>query len=335
MLRQRPGPSYTRVPVIAVILACASLALSACTAGLRAVGDYSLITEPTQGIQPIYSIMSSATHSLDMTVYELSDPQAESILEADAKRGVVVRVILDKDYSGGSVNAAAYTQLMANGVQVHWAPAGTIFHQKTITVDDATSLIMTLNLTSRYYATTRDFAVTTTDQADVDAIEQVFNTDWHNGNSPPATGPPATNLVWSPGAERSILGVINSAHRTLQVENEEMDDSAIVNALVAAAVRGVDVEVTMAYSSRWKDELSQLAGGGVHVRVYDSQAPLYIHAKVAIADGTTAFVGSQNFSEASLDYNRELGMITSDPSLVDEMAHTLTDDFNGADPYGT
>ncbi len=39
-----------------------------------------------------------------MTMYELSDPTAEQILIADHKRGVRVRVLLDHDYSGGSVN---------------------------------------------------------------------------------------------------------------------------------------------------------------------------------------------------------------------------------------
>jgi phosphatidylserine/phosphatidylglycerophosphate/cardiolipin synthase-like enzyme len=296
---------------------------------------FSLITEPTAGTGPIYSLMSSATHTLDMTMYELSDPQAESILEADAHRGVAVRVILDKEYSGGSVNAAAYSALSANGVQVHWAPASTIFHQKTITVDDATSLIMTLNLTSQYYATTRDFAVATTTRTDVHAIEQVFDTDWGSGTATPGPGPTGANLVWSPGAEQPILGVITSAQHTLAVENEEMDDPAVIGALVSAAGRGVDVKVTMTYTSSWKGELGQLAGGGVHVHVYESQSPLYIHAKAIVADGTTAFIGSQNFSEASLDYNRELGLITSDPAIVGSVTATLTSDFDGATAYGT
>ncbi len=34
-----------------------------------------------------------------------------------------------------------------------------VTHQKTITVDGDVSAVMTLNLTSEYYSTTRDFAV--------------------------------------------------------------------------------------------------------------------------------------------------------------------------------
>jgi phosphatidylserine/phosphatidylglycerophosphate/cardiolipin synthase-like enzyme len=293
-----------------------------------ATATWTLVTEPNDGMEPIYSLMSSARHHLDMTMYELADVRAIDTLEADAARGVVVRVILDRDYAGTGVNAAAAAALTSHGVQVHWAPASTIFHQKTITVDDHTSAIMTLNLTSEYYASSRDFAVITTDQSDVAAIERGFDSDWVNAG-PPQPGPPGTNLVWSPGAAPAILALIASAHHSLLVENEEMDDFDVVNALEAAARRGVDVKVAMTYSSSWASALHELAAAGVKVSTYASDATLYIHAKVIVADGARAFVGSQNFSESSLDYNRELGIITTDPALVTPLAKTLASDFEG------
>jgi cardiolipin synthase A/B len=304
------------------------------TTTTAASATWSLVTEPNQGMQPIYSLMSSARHELDMTMYELADPEAVDILEADAARGVIVRVLLDEDYAGASVNAAAYSELRSHGVEVHWAPAGTIFHQKTITVDEHTSAIMTLNLTSEYYTSSRDFAVVTTEHADVAAIEQAFGHDWTN-SGPPQPGPPGTNLVWSPGAEAPILSLIESAQRSLLIENEEMDDSDISDALEAAARRGVDVEVVMTYSPSWVGAFQDLVAAGVKVSTYSSDAPLYIHAKVIVADGTTAFVGSQNFSVSSLDYNRELGIITTDPALVRPIAETVTSDFGGATPVSS
>jgi PLD-like domain len=74
---------------------------------------------------------------------------------------------------------------------------------------------------------------------------------------------------------------------------------------------------------------------GVKVSTYAEDASLYIHAKVVVADGTTAFVGSQNFSESSLDYNRELGLVTSDPAIVGPIARTVTSDFDSATVFGS
>lgn len=290
---------------------------------------WSLVVEPNEGMDPIYALISSARHSLDMTMYELADPRAVSILESDAAQGVRVRVLLDREYSGGSVNAGAYSQLASHGIEVRWAYSGAIFHQKTITVDGATSAIMTLNLTSRYYATTRDFAVVTNDMGDVSAIENVFNQDW-SSPGPPYLTSAGDNLVWSPGSIGALVHLIDSARHSLLVENEEMNDSTIEGALESAASRGVDVEVVMTYSPDWAGALARLSAAGVHVRTFASDASLYVHAKVMVADGATAFLGSENFSVASLDYNRELGLITTVPAIVEGTARTVEADYSGA-----
>ena len=64
---------------------------------------------------------------------------------------------------------------------------------------------------------------------------------------------------------------------------------------------------------------------------------MYIHAKAIVADagrsGQRVLVGSQNFSVASLGYNRELGILTSDPRLVAAIAATLAHDYAGAASY--
>jgi cardiolipin synthase A/B len=39
------------------------------------------------------------------------------------------------------------------------------------------------------------------------------------------------------------------------------------------------------------------------------------------------FVGSENFSRTSLDDNRELGLIISDPAVLSAMARTFAADF--------
>jgi cardiolipin synthase len=274
-----------------------------------------VLTEPQAGIGPVYQLITGARSSVDLSMYELADSAAEADLAADAARGVDVRVILDQRLEE-SRNTSAYDYLAAHGVHVRWGAAGTIFHQKTLTVDDATSVIMTLNLVAGDYPGTRDFAVTDTSRTDVAAIVATFNADFAGDAITPPDG---TDLVWSPtNAGASVLAVINAAARTLAVENEEMDDPAVTGALAAAARRGVDVTLTMTADTQWDGAFSELARAGVHVRLYpDDSAALYSHAKAIVADaslaGQQALVGSQNFSIASLGYNRELGICTASP----------------------
>jgi cardiolipin synthase len=272
--------------------------------------------------------MSSARRALDMTMYELSDTTAEQVLISDQERGVQVRVLLDRDFSGGSVNQAAYAALSSAGVAVAWTNDSEIFHQKTITVDGDESAIMTGNLTPQYYATTRDFVVMDSQPPDVAAIESVFAADW--SGAAPSPGTPGVDLVWSPGSEPQLAGDIRAAARSVVVENEEMDSTPIEAALESDAERGVDVTVVMTADSDWDAAFSQLESDGVHVVLYpDTASALYIHAKVIDVDGIKAFIGSENFSTASLDYNRELGLNTSSAGVLGPMNTTLASDIAG------
>jgi cardiolipin synthase len=299
------------------------------------VAKLRVLTEPEAGIGPIYRLITGARSSVDLTMYELADSTAERDLAADAARGVDVRVILDQHLEK-TRNRGAYDYLAAHGVHVRWGPADTTYHQKTLTVDGATSVIMTLNLVTGDYPGTRDFAVIDTGRADIAAILATFNADFA-GHA--ITPPDGTDLVWSPtNAQGSILSVINGATRTLAVEDEEMDDPAVTSALAAAARRGVKVRITMTADPEWDQAFTELARAGVHIRLYpDNGSALYIHAKAIVADagqpGQRVLVGSQNFSVASLDYNRELGILTRDPAVAAAISATLTRDYAGATAY--
>jgi phosphatidylserine/phosphatidylglycerophosphate/cardiolipin synthase-like enzyme len=298
-------------------------------------GTLQVLAEPKAGVGAIYKLITGAKSSVELTMYELKDTTAENDLAADAKRGVDVRVILDSHLEK-SRNTATYDFLSSHRVHVTWADAGTTYHQKTLTVDGKTSIVMTLNMVSEDYSGTRDFAVIDTNHADISAIVATFNADFgHRAVTPPD----GADLVWSPtNSQSSILAVINGARHTLSVENEEMGDSTITSALVAAAKRGVDVQVVMTADSEWDSAFGQLERAGVHVRTYaDSNNVLYIHAKAVVADAGRSdqqvFVGSENFSKASLGYNRELGLRTANKAVISVINATLAADYAGAKAY--
>jgi cardiolipin synthase A/B len=315
---------------IAIVVAASAPATAAVRpeAAKPAAVTYTLVTEPQAGYAPIYSLITSAATSLDMTMYELTDTAAEADLAADAARGVTVRVILDQNLEKSN-NTAAFNYLSAHGVHVVWASTTyAATHQKTITVDDVTSAIMSGNLTSQYYSTSRDFAVIENNSFDVKAIEKVFNADYAHTAITPTDG---DHLVWSPtDSQTQLLALINGATSTLSVENEEMGDPAVTTALENAAHRGVTVQVIMTNDdNEYASEFTALTAAGAHMRTYAYTASLYIHAKVILADGAQVFVGSENFSNASLNKNRELGFLTNNSSILSSIGTTLASDYAG------
>ena len=144
--------------------------------------------------------------------------------------------------------------------------------------------------------------------------------------------PSGSDLVWSPGAQTPLVDLIDSARlgTTIWAEDEQLDSQPIQQALVSAAKRGVTVNFLMTYSSDWASGLAALSQGGVHVKVYQPNAPIYIHAKALTVNDDTAYEGSANFTTAMTDQNRNVGIITKDPRAVGGIRSTIASDFAGA-----
>jgi len=301
---------------------------------------YRLTTEPEAGYQPVYRFISSARRTLDMTMYSLVDPAATAALIAAARRGVRVRVLLDSTPGNKAANRPACHKLKAHGVKVRWAWPGVLWHQKSMVRDGHTVAVMSCNLDAAYYAVIRGWIVVTHRPGAAAGVEETFNADYLHNHRPPSRGvvPHGSQLIWAPGAQGPLVKLIGSARpgTTLYAEDEQLDSAAIVQALIAAAGRGVTVNLTMTQNPDWTAALDSLVAGGVHVNVYASTAPpapLYIQSKALTVNGRTAYVGSINFTTAMMQADRNLGIITNDPAVVKRIASTMASDFAGAAPY--
>ncbi len=303
----------------------------------KAAATYTLVTEPDQGLTPIYNLIASAKKSIDMTMYELTDVTVTTALAKAAAAGIAVRVILNQSGSDKTVNGPAYNQLQESKCGVHWAnPAYADTHQKTITVDQGTSAIMTLNLTPEYYPSSRDFAVITNNAADIAAIETTFDADFTNAAITPPTG---ENLVWSPtNATSALETLISGATKTLLISQEEFDDETLVAAVEAALKRGVQATLVQEnLDNEYGTTLTALKNAGARIAVYTSKTGYYIHAKTVLADYGTPnaklFVGSENFTTNSLTKNRELGLIFSDSACMAGVNAAISADYTNGTPF--
>jgi cardiolipin synthase A/B len=188
-----------------------------------------------------------------------------------------------------------------------------------------------------------------TDPAQVHAIEQTFANDWNAapGGTPREQTVQAPGLVWSPetdgaAAETAMVAQIRTARHSIEMETEEMSDSAIYDALAADARRGVSCKLVMTASSQWDQAFAVLKRAGCHVRLIpDSASTLYIHEKLILDDlgsaGQSLLIGSQNASWDSLHEDRELSVLihaaNGGSAVLRSVANTFTSDFAQAEPY--
>jgi phosphatidylserine/phosphatidylglycerophosphate/cardiolipin synthase-like enzyme len=316
---------------------------------------YTLYTfpQPDKGATPLYALINNAHKSIDMTMYALEDTGFLNDLLNACKRSVTVRVILDQN-NEKSANTSAFTQLNAQpNCTAVWAnKAFLATHQKSIVIDATQAAIMSLNLESRYYSTSRDFAIIENDAADVAAIEATFNADFAAGTTSSGTSgasdfnytpSPGDHLIWSPTtAQTALVNLIAFAKKTLLIENEELATSAtpILTALETACRNGVQVQVAMVNNASYASSFAAITNAGCSLHTYpNSTTGFYIHAKAVVADyglpTQNAYMGSINYSNASMNSNRELGMFVTDEPTITSLHDTMLADYNGGTPYPT
>ncbi|HEY5328517.1 MAG TPA: choice-of-anchor D domain-containing protein [Acidobacteriaceae bacterium] len=293
-------------------------------------------------VTPLYNLINGAQSMIDMTMYEMQDTTFLNDLVARCGAGVKVRVIFSQSIASSSATAYNTLNTTTNCAAENSNSAYTNTHQKTITVDgattSATTAILSLNLQTKYYSTTRDFGIITNDAADIAAIETTFTMDWAagtpylgtQGTSDFSYQPPlGDDLVWSPYSTTDMLAIINNATASLYIECEEFTATNIVSAVAAAATRGVKVvQVCENQSNANTSGFATVKAAGANIWYYTSSTGFYIHAKTVVADlglpTEAVYMGSINYSTASLTRNRELGVyITGNTAVSNPIAATI------------
>jgi phosphatidylserine/phosphatidylglycerophosphate/cardiolipin synthase-like enzyme len=175
-------------------------------------------------------------------------------------------------------------------------------------LDDRTVIVSTANFSRSAFDGNREFIEVDTSRADVHELSNVFRADWDN--LPPTLG--SSDLVVAPSNARArFTSLINSARHSIEIYAEEFQDPRIAGLLASRARANVSVRMLLPPSA--SSHLTRAETAALSIRTLGSP---YIHAKVIIADGRVAFVGSENLSQTSLDQNREVGLFTRGPSLV-------------------
>jgi phosphatidylserine/phosphatidylglycerophosphate/cardiolipin synthase-like enzyme len=301
------------------------------------VSHRSLIVLPDDSAAPIVAAIAAAKRTLRVKMFVFSDPGLVAAVIAAQKRGVKVQVMLNPARrSGEEENKATRKALEKAGVEVKDSnPAFDLTHEKSMIVDQEIAFVKSLNWETKNLTETRDYAVITAHRHEVAEILDCFEADWHRKVFDPGE---RAHLIWcnSNGRDR-IARFIDSAEHTLHVQNERYQDAVIIERIVRAARRGVKVHV-MARPPHTlkKDKLVEGVGGlrimdDVGVKIHKLKG-LKLHAKMLLADGARAIVGSINLAPGSFDSRRELAIEVNDEEVVDRLQKIVHHDWNHSHP---
>ncbi len=279
-----------------------------------------LYIEPHAGPAPIIQVIRSAHREVSAGVYYLTDGPVLNALRAAHARGVDVRVIIEgKPFGMKPWQVAKEARaIRETGATLHYAPyrftshgspsqgaAHYAFLHEKMLCNGHECEIGTANMDwSALGHKNREYLYVTQNPSVVQAANAVFNADWNNQRAPAYAH---RVLVLSPGTSAAQLIAVISQPGPVSIESEELGPYAPTLDAIAAKGRLARVLLPASINAEDKRDVAFLESHGVQVQLLPVK-PIYQHSK-AIIGRHEAFMGSENFSETSLEVNREMGLL--------------------------
>lgn len=258
------------------------------------------------------------------------------------------QLVDDVNQSGGSYVPFAKPELCGGGKRC-------LEHGKIVVADDRIALISsgnynTTNLCDLDYSPrtcNRDYTYIDDNPSVIRSLQAVVETDMQGQSYDveSAIDPGARDkLTVGPDSLEPIVRFVQSARKSILIENQYLKEPNLNNALLQAARNGVDVKVIVSsacsfgeprpYEKRQLTRIfTEFDNAGIETRMFNRNIRIdgehgYLHAKAIVVDGTRAWMGSVNGSTQALTQNREFGIFFNDPTQVRKLSTVMSADFS-------
>lgn len=161
--------------------------------------------------------------------------------------------------------------------------------------------------------------------------------EWHMEPAPEGSNLCMLPLPSGPDDETSVwllafLGAIHAARERIWIHSPYfVPDEQIVAALQLAALRGVDVRITLPEKPDhllvWLSSFYFISLPALRQVRFFRYQPGFLHSKVVLVDQHLAAVGTANLDNRSLSINFEIMMMITDQDFCQQTAQMLEEDF--------
>jgi len=269
--------------------------------------------------------INSAEERVYIEVYIFTETRIREAVKKAHLRWVDVQVILEKNpYLAPRLNDKVFQELKDFGIDIVWSDVDdyALNHTKIMIIDD-TTVISTGNLSYSTFAYNKDFFIITEDSIIRDNLLYLFENDFQWDK----VSPYEHNLVLSPMYARSkFTELFSSAEKSIYMYFQYFQDDNLESLLTDMSKSWVDVKAIVA-SNYWESgvgEIQRMESEGIEVAIMKTPK---MHAKAILIDEKYLFIGSINFSNYSLDANREVGILISNPDIISKFIDLFQDDF--------
>ena len=287
--------------------------------------------------------LATAQTSIRLAFFNVRLEEVRDLLVAKKNAGVTVEIILDKKQQDKIYNTMG-EELLGLGVDVtmieNTSATDATMHNKFAIIDD--HLVMTGSANYSYTAlnVSDEDMIAFDDAALAARYDAEFDEILAGGDesSAPYAGAPAIQAWMGPedSLAYKVVGAIEDAQDNIVVAMFQLNTGMIVDALIEAEDRGVNVVVILdevQANQEGEDGDEDMAAAGVHVILADAtgSAQAEMHSKFMVVDHETVVMGSYNWTNLGSFYNDENILVIEDAHLaarVEGKFAALLDTYN-------
>lgn len=273
-------------------------------------------------------LLQRAQKSLDLAIYDITEPSIINALIQAHQRGVRVRIITDSDSLNPGRHSTGHIQAMVEaGIPMRGDNRTALMHHKFMIMDGNEVITGSLNLThSSLYRDNNNSLKIASPQLAAN-YQAEFNRMFEQGLMGPndhAIPYPVVKVdggsirtYFSPkgGTKQAILETLGRAQKSIRFAAFSVTDQDIQKMLIRKAREGVVVEgifdgCMISQYSAYQDLLTK----NIPVMIDGNQA--LMHSKTFIVDRQVVITGSYNFSKSGEERNNENTLIITSSKVA-------------------
>jgi cardiolipin synthase A/B len=144
-----------------------------------------------------------------------------------------------------------------------------------------------------------------------------------------------TIIILPDDTKKPIVDAIDAAKKTIKIKMFVFSDPDLINAVIAAKKRGIDVQVMLNPARRSGEEENSetrklLEAAAIEVRDSNPKFGL-THEKSMVIDDEIAFIKSLNWATKNLTVTRDYAITTNHPHEVNEVVTCFSADWDRTD----
>lgn len=268
--------------------------------------------------------IDEAKNEVLIEVYMFTEKRILQSLINAKKRWVSVKVVLEKSpYLSENANNNHFKELQKNWIDVVWSNKKNYYlnHSKFYIIDNE-AIISTWNLTYSTFTVNRDFFIFTKDENILKNLKNIFEADFYGKWLDFYD----ENLVSSPNYSRIKLEkFLKSATKNIKIYIQYLKDEKINDLLISLKnEKNISVQIIVDEKQKDDENVKKLKEKWIEIKLYTWKS---MHSKAILIDEKYLFIWSINFSEYSIDKNRELWIFLKNEEIIDKFKNLFEKDF--------